>query len=56
MSAQNDEISALIHNAAKLSEKICEQCGEPGQTRNLDGWCYTECAACCRMRLNKSLF
>tara|TARA_R100000655_G_scaffold69365_2_gene107600 strand:+ start:6079 stop:6501 length:423 start_codon:yes stop_codon:yes gene_type:complete len=56
MSAQNDEISALIHNAAKRSEKICEQCGEPGKTRNLDGWCYTECVSCCRERLIKRGF
>ena len=50
MSAQNDEISALIRNAAKRSEKICEQCGLPGETRNVAGWCFTECRLCYEIR------
>ena len=43
MSAANDEISELIRKAGKRSEKICETCGKPGKTRNVKGWCYTEC-------------
>lgn len=53
MSAQNDEMRDLIHAAGQRSEKTCETCGKPGKTRNLDGWCYTECVPCCRARLNK---
>lgn len=53
MSFENDEMSDLIHAAAQRSESICENCGKSGKTRNLDGWCYTECVQCCRARLNK---
>ena len=35
-----------IDAAEKASMKTCEECGQPGKTRNTDGWMRTRCDAC----------
>lgn len=54
MSTQNDEISNLIHAAAQRSITICENCGKAGKTRNMSGWCFTECKLCYEIRSKSS--
>lgn len=46
MSRENAKISKLIFDAAKRSETTCERCGMLAKTRNIGGWCYTECTRC----------
>ena len=45
MSGETDEMSKLIDEAEKLSEKTCEECGEPGRLRGTS-WIKTLCNEC----------
>lgn len=41
--ARADEINALIEAAEVRSIITCEECGQPGTTRNVGGWWGTLC-------------
>jgi len=45
MTCANDEIFNLIEKAETLSYKTCEECGKPGEERNV-GWIHTLCDYC----------
>jgi len=39
----SDEADDAIIKYEKMSYEICEECGEVGQTRKINGWLYTLC-------------
>jgi hypothetical protein len=39
-------VGNLIDEAEKKSNKICEDCGKPGKTRDIKGWFWTLCDNC----------
>ena len=41
-----EEIHDAISKAENLSFMVCEECGEPGKTRNFGGWIKTVCDLC----------
>jgi hypothetical protein len=38
-----DNVTARIENAERVSCHICEECGAPGETRDIGGWLKTVC-------------
>lgn len=42
----NDELDRMIDQAENLSKTICEECGNPGSIRNINGWYWTLCDSC----------
>ena len=46
MCNQNDDISLLIEQAEAKSHRVCERCGQAGETYSDDGWYRTECESC----------
>ena len=44
ISCGTDEMWAVVEEAEKKSETVCEQCGEPGSLRGRS-WYYTACDA-----------
>jgi len=46
-----DYIDAVVSNAEKKSETICEHCGKKGKRRD-DGWIRTLCNKCNKNRYN----
>jgi hypothetical protein len=45
MSCETDEISNLIRDCERLSEKTCEKCGAPGTYRGVS-WVEVRCDEC----------
>ena len=43
LSSGTDEMYVLVDSARVASTKICEACGKPGKTRNMNGWFSTLC-------------
>lgn len=43
MTAETDHMRECIADAEEASTRICETCGEPGETRNERGWLRTSC-------------
>ena len=41
-----DELYDLIDDATEKSCWICEECGKPGETKEVHGWLYTRCDEC----------
>lgn len=46
-----DELDRMIDQAGKLSKTICEECGNPGSMRKLNGWYRTLCESCSNKEL-----
>jgi hypothetical protein len=42
----HDDIETLIEEAEELSSITCEDCGQTGKRRNLNGWIKTVCDSC----------
>lgn len=49
-SVYNTRIEDMITEAEDLSEKTCEQCGKPGEMREVDGWYFVACDECANLR------
>lgn len=41
-----ESVYDLVHEAGRLSETICEQCGEPGGLSRYGGWIQIRCEQC----------
>ena len=41
-----ESIYDLVHEAGRLSESICERCGEPGGLSRYGGWVQVRCPQC----------
>ena len=46
-----EEAQQIIDDAEAMSEKTCEECGDPGELRNVDGWTCTLCLECANGRV-----
>jgi len=44
------KVSTKIQEVELRSGDVCEQCGEPGELRNFDGWYMTRCDKCAGTR------
>ncbi len=41
-----DKINLIVDSVEKDCNKICEECGRPGQLRSIGGWYKTRCEEC----------
>ena len=46
MTASSKEMDAIISDACRASRVTCEECGQPGETRNEGYWLYVRCDKC----------
>lgn len=42
------ELDRMIDHAEKLSAITCEECGNPGSLKKVNGWYRTLCGSCCK--------
>jgi len=54
VSPHSEEIRAILDKYYARSTTVCEQCGEPGETRHSRFWLKTLCDACEHARMVKS--
>lgn len=54
--AITDEGEKIIEEAEEKSQTICEECGKPGENREINGWWATECGKCYAKRLRSKAF
>jgi ribosomal protein L37AE/L43A len=47
----NDEIQNLLRKVEKIAGMTCEDCGQPGENREVNGWWRTQCDTCYGKRL-----
>ena len=45
-----DELNRMIYQAGDLSKTICEECGNPGSRRKINGWYWTLCESCSNLK------
>lgn len=53
MTDATEEMYALIEEAEQRSYKICDRCGNPGQTTKINGWIHTGCKECLKVEKKK---